>query len=143
MMKQLNKPELMYDVFLAGPWEQYAKEPYKKRLKKNLSILRFYDPETDSDQRPEGKWFKNNYDAMKNSRILISHECKFPGSGATRETGIFYGLNGDGVNPLETLITIFFEDLQPRWGIEVAEKMGVVVYNVEQAEDYIKRYFNI
>lgn len=134
--------EKKYDVFLAGPWEQYAKEPYKSRLKQNLPQLKFYDPETDSRQK-EGLWFEDNYDAIKNSNVLVSHECNFPGSGTTRETGIFYGLHGDGIKPLDRLVTIFFEDLKPRWGVDVAEKMGVLVYNVQQAEHYLKKFFRV
>jgi hypothetical protein len=141
-MKQLHKCQWEYDVFLAGPWEQYAKEPYKERLKQNFPQLRYYDPETDSRQK-EGLWFQDNYYAMKNSNVLVSHECSFPGAGSTRETGIFYGIHGDGVLPLDRLVTIFFEDLQPRWGVLVAEKMGVVVYNVQQAEEYLKKYFKL
>ena len=49
---------------------------------------------------------------------------------------------GDGKNPLENLVIIFFKDLQPDFGIEVAKKMGIVVYNVTEAENYIKRYFD-
>jgi hypothetical protein len=142
-MIKKNSCNIEYDVFLAGPWEEYAKEPYKARLKENLSQLKFYDPETDADQRSEGNWFADNFKAMQNSRVLVSHECSFPGAGSTRETGIFYGIHGDGFKPLDRLVTIFFEDLQPRWGVEVAEKMGIVVYNVEQAEEYLKKHFSI
>lgn len=91
--------------------EQYAKEPYKLRLKHNLSELKFYDPETDSDQREQGRWFEDNYHGMKHSKVLVGHECSFPGAGATRETGIFYGLHGNGKDPLDRLVTIFFKDL--------------------------------
>jgi len=140
MIMKLDAKQMRYDVFLAGPWEQYAKESYKDRLKSNLPHLKFYDPEIDSGQI-NGTWFEDNYVGIKKSKLLVSHECTFPGAGTTRETGIYYGMYGDGKNPLENLVIIFFKDLQPDFGIEVAKKMGIVVYNVTEAENYIKRYF--
>jgi len=141
-MTMMHKQNYLYDVYLAGPWEEFAKEPYKLRLKKNLPQLKFFDPELDSDQRINGAWFEDDYQAIKNSEVLVSHECSFPGAGSTRETGIFYGIYGDGVTPLDRLVTIFFKDLQPRFGEEFAQKMGVVVYDVLEAENYLKSYFS-
>ncbi len=123
---------MKHDIFLGGPWEQYAPFPYKTHIKQAFPNKKCFDPETDSNQ---GTWFADNYEGIENSAAMVALVPSFPFPGVGPEVGHFYRANckSDPTKPLENLVIIWPEAVKPDFGKEVATKMGYVVENCEQA----------
>lgn len=76
----------MYDIFLAGPWEQYASEPYKSMVRAAFPDRLFYDPE----EKQVANWFERNVEALRHTKILLVFVPSFPFPGVGPEVGIYF-----------------------------------------------------
>ena len=130
---------MKYDIFLGGPWEEFAPYPYKRYIKGAFPDKDIYDPEEQPSQET-GEWFEDNYNALLNSKSMIAMGCPLPMSGVTQEFGMYYVMHNDGnfERPLEELIMIWPQTLKPEFGKDVAEKMGYIVENVGGAIEKLK-----
>lgn len=124
---------MKYDIFLAGPWEKHALIPYKRKIKEAFPNNHIFDPEERLSQKT-GEWFKDNYNALKSSKSLVSLVPDFPFSGNSLEVGIYYQMHSKNQDkPLEQIIVIWPEEVKPDYGKEVAKHIGYVVENIEEA----------
>lgn len=132
----------MYDVFLGGPWERHAPFPYKSDIKKAFPDKIIFDPEKRQSQK-SGEWFVDNYYAIENSLTMIALVPNFPFPGVGPEVGFFYyrKCNNEPRKPLEELVIIWPSIVKPDYGKKVAEKMGYLVENSEQAIARLKPIF--
>lgn len=124
---------MKYDIFLGGPWEKHAPFPYKTMIKEAFPDKNIFDPEEQASQKT-GNWFVDNYNALESSLTMVALVPEFPFPGVGPEAGIFYHINSKDPNkPLEELVIIWPEIVKPDHGRKVAERMGYVVENVEDA----------
>lgn len=132
---------MKYDIFLAGPWENFAPAPYKRKIKEAFKDKKIYDPEKerldfydDIHATLKDDWFAINYDALLNSVAMVALVPQFPFPGVGPETGIFYSSHCKKVGePLEELVIIWPEAVKPDYGKQVAKHMGYVVENTNEA----------
>lgn len=128
-----------YDIYLAGPWERFALEPYKTRMREEFPGLKFFDPELQPGQE-NGTWFEGDLLGLRNSRVLLNYVCPLPFPGNAGEAGMFYVMHSEGVpEPLENLIIVWNPKIQPQHSREFAEKMGLVFDSLEEAIDLLDR----
>lgn len=125
----------MYDIFLAGPWEQYSSERYKSLLKAAFPKLSFYDPE----EHQSLNWFDLNRQALRKSSVLFVFVPNFPFPGVGPEVGIYFEHKAlMGRKP--QIVAVWPDDVQPQWGKEVLSKMGAVVSTVDEALPIIRGF---
>jgi len=127
---------MKYDLFLGGPWERFAPFPYKTEIKNAFLGKNLFDPESQDSQKT-GEWFEDNYNALENSLAMVALVPSFPFPGVGPEAGIFYSKRRGSAKllakPLDELTIIWPKELKPDYGKRVAEKMGYVVTNSEEA----------
>ena len=127
-----------YDIFVGGPWEKHAPFPYKSMIKDAFPDKRIFDPEERASQRT-GDWFVDNYRGLRDSRTMAALVPYFPLPGVGPEIGIFYYTHAKTIGkPLEELAIIWPEVVKPDYGKKVAEKMGCIVKDPEQAISRLK-----
>ncbi|MCD6215606.1 MAG: hypothetical protein J7J92_00845 [Candidatus Aenigmarchaeota archaeon] len=132
---------MKYDIFLAGPWENFAPAPYKRKIKEAFKDKKIYDPEKeclnfydDVHAVLRKDWFALNYDALSNSLSMVALVPQFPFPGVGPETGIFYSSHCKKAGePLEELIIIWPETVKPDYGKRVVRQMGHLVKDTNEA----------
>jgi hypothetical protein len=131
-----------YDIFLGGPWEKHAPFPYKSEIRKAFPDKRIFDPEVQPEQKTD-KWFMKNLSALESCKSVVALVPDFPFPGIGPEVGFFYHKNcqGDFSKPLEEIVIIWPKTVKPEYGKKVAEKMGYVVENPEEAIARLKQIF--
>jgi len=129
---------MKYDLFLGGPWERFAPFPYKTEIKKSFPGKSIFDPEEQESQKSDN-WFEDNYRAIENSFAMAALVPQFPFPGVGPETGIFYNKRRISAKPLDELVIIWPREFKPDYGKKVAEKMGYVVENCEEAIIRLKK----
>lgn len=125
---------MAYDIFLGGPWEDKAHEPYKTKIKRAFPNNRIFDPEEQTSQK-DGTWFVDNYWAILSSKTMVSFVPSFPFPGVGPEVGIFYHEHCDWnlLEPLKELVIIWPDFVKPDHGKSVARRMGYIVENTGEA----------
>ena len=132
-----------YDLFLAGPWEQFSPEKYKTKIKQAFPNKRIFDPEADPSQK-KGDWFETNYDAIKTSERMICYVSSLPFPGNAFEAGMFYLYQRErNLYMADKMIVIWKEDIQPAFGKDVIRRCpAIVLNNTEKAISLLKIIFN-
>ena len=117
-----------YDLFLAGPWEQYSKEKYKTMFKQVFPSKRFYDPEARPSQA-NNSWFEDNYHAIKNSERMVAFVPDLPFPGNAQEAGMFYLFQREkGIYAPDHLIVIWNEIVKPEFGLQVVSRYPSTIF---------------
>ena len=131
--------KMKYDLYLAGPWEKYAPEPYKTLIKNAYPYKDIYDPE----MHQPNDWFETNYEAIKNSERMVAFACPLPFPGNAVELGMFYTYKREmGLYTPDKVITIWRDDIQPIFGKEVISRFpSHIVKNTHEAISLLDSFF--
>lgn len=133
---------MIYDIYLGGPWEQYALEDYKTQFKEAFPDKKLFDPETHPSQET-GRWFRENYTAMFYSRGMVAMSCDLPMGGVAQEVGMYWMMHKRNIEPLENLVVIWPTVLKPEFGKEVAQHVGVIVPNARAAIRHFQNLYKL
>jgi len=132
-----------YDLYLAGNWEGYLRGLDRRDFHDALRGYIIYD----SKDFRERNWFKQNMDAARNSKLMVTMIPEFQMSSAEIEVGVFYNehifdecMGFD--QSLDNLIIVWPPSTRPDFGKRTLEKMGIVVNDVQKAIRLSKRYLS-
>jgi len=142
----MDRRNFLFDVFLAGPKEEFAPLPnFRSIIKDALPKLVMFDPfdQKYAQIQARGQWFDNNLLGLNHSKTMIVMVPEFPMPCVGPEAGIFWSRNHSTAQPLPQLIFIWPYSIKPEWGKEICKKMGIVVMTINEAISALKDYLRI